>query len=106
MHPCPKRNVCAVIIDKNGRIASGQNTIKVYTDKCPRSKGENYDKCKSICGQENHAETAAIKDALEKGLELSGSTLYLLGHYHACLDCQKACIEHDIKIEIVNEDCK
>ena len=107
MKPCFKREVCAVIVDKNGKIAVGQNLIyNCFVTECPRDKGEGYDKCKDVCHQHGHAETEAIKEGKRLGLELKKANLYLTGHYRVCSDCQKACDEHDINVVIVNEEGK
>ena len=103
--PCFKREVCAVIMDRNGKIAVGEN--RIYNDDvdiCPRLKGENYEKCTSVCKQKGHAEIMAIKDAKDKELELEGSILYLMGHYRICDNCESACKEVGINNIIILGD--
>ena len=107
MNPCFKREVAAVIVDKNGRIAVGQNLI--YNDKvfeCPRDKGEGYEKCISICNQRGHAETEAIKEGIKLGLELENANLYLMGNHRICDDCSNECKKHNINVIIVNKEGK
>ena len=107
MKPCFKREVCAVIVDKNGKIASGTNEIRnSEVTECPRLKGENYVKCKELCRQEGHAEIVAITNAILKGLELNNSNLYLMGHHRICVDCSNECKKHNINVIIVNESGK
>ena len=102
---CYKREACAVIVDTNGKIAVGQNLIYAEgVTECPRTEGEGYEKCKSICNQAGHAETEAIKQAKLRNLELNGANLYLTGHYRICDDCKSACDNEGINVIIVSED--
>lgn len=104
---CFKRQVCAVIIDKNGQIAAGENLIyNMDVTECPRLKGEGYEKCISICKQKGHAETEAIKNAKARGMILKGANIYLLGHYKACDNCKAACEKEGLNIVIVDEEIK
>lgn len=101
---CFKRQVMAVIIDKNGNIASGENRISNRAvNQCPRDKGEDYEKCKSICNQEGHAEIMAIKQAKKRGLDLNESFLYLIGHHRICDNCNSECNKENINIVIIGE---
>ena len=107
MKPCFKRQVCAVIVTNKGEISVGQNLI--YNEEvveCPRTKGEGYDKCTSICKQKGHAETEAIRAGLEAGYDIRGANLYLMGHHRICGPCQAACDEYNINITIVNREGK
>lgn len=107
MNHCFKREVCAILIDKNGKIAVGQNLISnSEVSECPREKGENYEKCISICRQEGHAETMVIQNALERNMELKGSILYLIGHNRICDNCQAGCDKHGINVIIVDKEIK
>ena len=105
MSPCLKREVCAVIIDEDGKIAVGQNLIQNdIIQSCPRSKGEGYKKCTEICRQYGHAETEAIKSAKSRNMKLNGSILYLTGHHRICDNCKQACEKEGIKMIILGEN--
>ena len=105
MKPCLKREVCAVIIDQDGKIAVGQNLIQNDTvRKCPRVGNEGYEKCLSICNQVGHAETEAIKVAKKRNMKLNGAILYLTGHFYACYNCREACKKEGIKIIILGDN--
>ncbi len=107
MQQCFKREVCAIIVDEHGEIAVGQNLI-LNNDitECPRVKGEGYDKCITVCNQPGHAETEAISAAKSRGMTLKGATLYLIGHYRVCSDCQRECDEAGLNIVIVTKENK
>ena len=107
MKPCFKREVCAVIINKKGQIATGQNLISNgLIGECPRDVGEGYEKCTSICRQEGHAEAMAIQDAMDRKIDIEGANLYLMGHYRVCDSCQAGCDKHNLKVIIVNKEGK
>ena len=91
---CAKRQVTCVIVTPWGKAYFGSNDCLNPQDSCPRLLGENYDKCKSICQQTNHAEINALKSA---GADAMGSTAYLVGHYHFCQACQNALFAAGIK---------
>lgn len=57
---------------------------------CPRAPGEGYEKCKSICQQEGHAEEVALHNAHMANFDLSGAVAVLYGHTHYCRTCQEA----------------
>lgn len=104
---CFKRQVCAVIVDEDGRIAVGENLISNnLIGECPREKGENYEKCITICRQDGHAESMAIENALQRNMKLKGANIYLMGHNRVCLDCKKGCDLHGLNIIIVNKEGK
>lgn len=64
---------------------------------CPRREEEGYEKCQTICGQEGHAETNAIKLARDNGFRLQGATAIVIGHYHSCPNCAKSLRDEGIK---------
>lgn len=103
MNPCLKREVCAVIINSSGEIVVGQNTITATINKCPREKGEGYDKCLSICKQRAHAEVDAILKAEDRGMDIRGATLYLIGHHRVCNECQQICELKGLNIKILGD---
>ena len=99
MKPCFKREVCAVIVNKEGQIAVGQNLI--YNNdvmECPRIRPEGYEKCISICKQKGHAETEAIRNALNRKMDIEGANLFLMGHHRICDNCKKECDKHNINV--------
>jgi len=73
-----------------GHTYVGRNDCANPQPTCPRSPGEGYDKCKSICGQGGHAEIEAIKAA---GDQAKGATAVLFGHYWMCEPCGRALFE-------------
>ncbi len=105
MKPCFKREVCAVIVNNIGQVVVGQNLI--YTNEeiseCPRKKGEDYTKCKTVCNQTNHAETEAIRIAKLRNMEIRGATLYLHNHYKMCENCKKVCEYEGLNVVILGE---
>lgn len=86
---CAKRVVHCHIITTTGEIVHGTNNCINPQEVCPREKDEGYDKCKSICLQEGHAEEVAIKIAKEKGLNILGGTAYVSGHWNVCKNCSR-----------------
>lgn len=90
--PCLKQSVKALIITKDGKEVYGANDIRNEVTVCPRVEkgcktGEGYDLCKSVCNQNFHAEVSAIQNAKEKGIDIKGSTLYLVNHTYCCDNC-------------------
>ena len=88
-YPCKKQRVFAFLVCKNGMVFPGENWCKNDIQECPRAEmatGKGYELCKSVCGQENHAEVDAIKKA---GENAHGGKLYLFGHSYCCEDCKK-----------------
>ena len=82
---CAKQIVTCKIITKDGHEFIGENSCASPQSACPRMPGENYEKCKSICKQDSHAEIAAIKKA--SGRDLKEAIAELRGHYYSCKDC-------------------
>jgi len=95
---CAKQIVTATIITESGCIFVGTNAVANPQERCPRSIGDGYEKCKSICHQYGHAEIVALRQA---GTAAMGATLYLTGHSYACEECYKACMEAGIKEVII-----
>lgn len=91
---CAKKKVQCVIISVDGEAFVGENWCHNPQEVCPRSPGENYDKCHSICKQSGHAEINALKKAKRKA---EGATAYLVGHHHYCRACQLAMFSAGIK---------
>ena len=83
--PCANATVRCTLITPSGERFVGENWCGNPQPACPRAPGEGYDKCKSICRQEGHAEAVAVRIAGEKA---RGAHAYLEGHTYACMDCQ------------------
>jgi len=105
MKDCLKQVVTATIITKSRDRIIGKNSIlnqKITI--CPRlgmNSGEGYDLCRAVCNQQYHAEVAAIKNAQEKGCDLTGAVLYLEGHTYVCEDCWNEIIKTGIQEVII-----
>lgn len=87
MGPCAKQTVTCTLIAKNGKRFTAINACNNPQTTCPRLPGEGYEKCKTICDQQGHAEIQAMKLA---GLSVIGSHAYIEGHTWACQACQEA----------------
>ena len=85
--PCAKATVTCVIEALDGQRFTGTNYCNNAQSICPRSAGEGYEKCTTICQQEGHAEAVAVALA---GDAANGATAYLTGHTYACQSCQEA----------------
>ncbi len=96
---CANRDVIA-IIENGGYFYVGRNLCDNPQEKCPRKKGEGYEKCKSICRQSGHAEVEAIKAA--KG-NARGGAMYIVGHDHCCNPCLEAMEKAGVKIVIFDK---
>ncbi len=84
--PCAKARARCVI--RNGYVEFwGENDCANPQPVCPRTPGEDYTKCQTICQQAGHAEVEALKKA---GIHARGAVAYLFGHYYACEPCARA----------------
>lgn len=89
---CLKRVVVARVLDRAGRcisVATNHRANAVYP--CPRAgmkTGEGYELCKSVCGQQAHAEVNALASCSFG--EARGGTLIIEGHDYACDECLDA----------------
>ena len=103
---CAKQETIAIIVN-NGQYWIGSNWCNNAQEICPRMKmktGEGYELCKSVCGQENHAE---VDVCLKAGGAARGGTLYLLGHTYCCNNCKEIMKKFGVKkvvIGVVPED--
>jgi deoxycytidylate deaminase len=84
---CAKVTVTCVITATDGERFVGTNACANPQPKCPRSPGESYEKCVSICQQQGHAEVQALRAA---GSKAQGATAELYGHTYACQSCQES----------------
>jgi len=98
---CAKREVIGMI--RNGNACwVGSNWCESPQEVCPRSDGEGYDKCQSVCKQHAHAEIDALERAGDKS---NGAYFYLIGHDHICEQCLVALCDAGIKrIWIIGDD--
>lgn len=82
---CAKQKVFCLLICADGSAVLGENRCLNPQPTCPRTAGEGYEKCQSICKQVGHAEADAVARAGEKA---KGARAYLMGHTYACMNCQ------------------
>lgn len=98
---CAKQVVRATVRTPKGMHFVATNHVAHVPDGgCPRtgmSTGHGYDLCRSVCGQEGHAEINVLRLA---GTKARGATLFLEGHTYACEACLRAADEAGI-VEIV-----
>ena len=99
--PCVKATVKCTIVSQDGQIFVGTNYCNNAQSTCPRSVGEGYEKCKSVCNQDGHAEAVAVQLA---GTAAIGAIAYLTGHTYACRDCQERLFNAGIKFLSVGVD--
>lgn len=83
---CAKTRVLAVVYARDGRSYSGTNDCRTPQVACPRLPGEGYEKCRTVCDQEGHAEVMALRAA---GDQARGATLKVWGIGWHCRDCQE-----------------
>lgn len=84
--PCAKTTVRCTLVTPSGERIVGENWCAKPQAACPREPGEGYEKCKTVCQQEGHAEAVAVRVAGEKAV---GSRAYIEGHTYACQSCQE-----------------
>jgi len=84
---CAKKIVTCTIVTRSGLVFSGSNACNAPQATCPRQPDEGYEKCKTICKQDGHAEEMALKAAGDH--DLSGAIAYMAGTTHYCENCQK-----------------
>jgi deoxycytidylate deaminase len=75
----------------------GENWCMNPQEECPREKGEGYEKCKTICKQQNHAEEDALAQAKHKGVDVTDWCSHLFGHEYYCRSCQEALFDAGIQ---------
>lgn len=84
---CAKATVRCTLVTADGSQIVGTNWCANPQATCPRLPGEGYEKCRSICDQQGHAEVDAIRIA---GPHARGAHAYVEGHTYACQSCQEA----------------
>jgi len=98
---CAKAKVACAIVSTDGQVFMGRNDCDNPQSTCPREDGEGYDKCKSICQQQGHAEIMALKAA---GSKARGGRAYLWGHTHYCHACENALLSAGVKsLSLINK---
>lgn len=90
---CAKVEVHAYLVTPHGKVYHGTNWCANPQRSCPRSPGEGYDKCHSICGISAHAEVNAIAAA---GSDAPGSIIVVDYHY-VCDACKRDCYMSNVK---------
>lgn len=98
---CAKTRVQAVIVATDGRRFVGENSVANPQEICPRLDGEGYEKCKSVCRQDSHAEIAALALA---GEAARGATVWLRGNHYFCDDCTAALKNAGVECFIIPAD--
>lgn len=88
---CRKHATGAVIV-KDGQVVAAGANAGIHVTICPRvykgyGTGEGYRYCKDYCQQDGHAEVMAVRDARQKGIDVTGADVYLYGHWWACKNC-------------------
>jgi hypothetical protein len=97
--PCKKKTVIAIILAPNGDYVVGDNFIEnVHVTECPRLNGEGYEKCKSVCQQEDHAEIMAIKKAKERMFDLDKCKIILANKKKMCSNCLREVKKEGLEI--------
>ena len=104
--PCRDKTIVAVLTHQpSGQKFCGTNGIKRDVGYCPRNESdhrmnEGYDKCRNICGQEHHAEIAALLSAVRHvpNLPLNQCVIDVYGTYKACNNCQLVLNKHGVYI--------
>ena len=90
---CAKHRVICTLVTRSGEIFVGENWCAAPQKVCPRVKGDNYDKCITVCGQAGHAETMALMLAGDKAW---GATAYVVGR-KVCADCREQLKDAGVK---------
>lgn len=89
MGPCAKQRVtCHVYLHDDGRTFVGENLCVNPQQACPRTPGEGYRKCFSVCGTIGHAEEVALRQMRLAGFGPSDvRAVEIRGHYGPCASC-------------------
>lgn len=112
MGPCAKAQVSCRIVWINPRTgnwneALGTNACANPQKVCPRVPGEGYEKCKTVCQQEGHAEEVALRKVRERGVDLrqmAAVQAYLRGHHYCCADCATKLRDAGVKNVVIALD--
>jgi deoxycytidylate deaminase len=99
--PCAKRRVVCTIHDGTFS-ATGENDCANPQATCPRLPGEGYEKCKTVCQQDGHAEMMALAAAKHMDLKGKFSWARITGHHWICNACGEAM--RDAGVNVVQLD--
>lgn len=104
--PCAKRRVQCLIYPIGMAPIYGENDCANPQTTCPRLPGEGYEKCKTVCQQDGHAELVALRKAKlgDAGSSLWGASAHIRGHHWLCEPCGLALKEAGISKVILNLD--
>lgn len=107
---CVKQPTAAIIV-KNGRIIGRGVNAGKRVKVCPRvikgyPTGQGYELCRTECQQEGHCEVMAIRDALNRGNDPKGASMYLDGHWWICQPCWDEIIKVGISRVFLQKDSK
>ena len=91
---CAKKIVRCYLVKEGGHLYAGENTCDFPQQVCPRAPGEGYEKCKSVCRQQGHAEELALKAA---GKNAEGCDAWLSGIGYYCRECQEKLFAAGVK---------
>lgn len=94
MGPCAKQTVTCTLVALTGERFVGTNACGNPQVVCPRTFGEGYEKCHTICQQAGHAEEQALRAAGDKA---KGAHAYVEGHVWCCQNCQIELFKHGVK---------
>lgn len=90
--PCAKRRVVAVATVRGPlgmRYFIGENLCTNPQSTCPRSPGEGYAKCYSVCGQLGHAEENLLRQIRMAGVALGDiQVIHVYGQPGPCDHCR------------------
>jgi deoxycytidylate deaminase len=99
----PGLTVSASVLVKDGEvIGEGSVGMGYHKEKgCERiahnaPTGTGYDLCPG-CYADNHGEAKAVQNAQESGKDVSGSDLYLYGHWWCCKPCWERMIAAGVR---------
>lgn len=99
--PCAKRRVTCILETVGGTTFVGENDCAHPQALCPRAPGEGYEKCRTVCGQAGHAEVEALRQCREAGVDPTGATATLDGHYWICEPCGAALRDAGVRLVII-----
>jgi len=98
---CLKQPVYVLLLTAKFKHFYGMNHINISDlAECPRKDfptGQGYELCQNICHQGAHAEMNAINNALEAGVNLHGSKVFIVGHDYCCEPCLRYMYQHGIQ---------
>ncbi|MBI2551187.1 hypothetical protein HYV73_02465 [Candidatus Uhrbacteria bacterium] len=101
-----------IVLVKDGhvvaRAANGFGKKATNRHICPRvvlecKTGEGYDLC-HVHDPDGHSEPMLMKAAEEQGIDTTGTSAYMYGHWWACEPCWKTLLDHGVdKLYIVDD---